>query len=244
MNVRTEPVVSTGTIQAIDSTNIREQVYARLKQAILSHSLSPGVQLVTKDLARQLRTSTTPVVQAILKLSEEGLVEVVPRRGTFVVDISKERVGHLFEACAAVEAHAARLAVRRMTDADIRGLERLVDVWRAAEQSVPNDDEESTALTTRREKDSQFHCRIVELSGNPYLVAMYQRLDAQVWAFVRMKFGRSYARLHSIAAAGHARILQGLREKDEENAVRAIHTHTREIFTQYAEVLAAAGREP
>jgi hypothetical protein len=59
-----------------------------------------------------------------------------------------------------------------------------------------------------------------------------------------MKFGRSYARLHSIAATGYARILQGLREKDEKTAVRAIHTYTREIFTQYAEVLPAAGRGP
>src|SRR5579859_5810323 len=87
MSIRTQEL-DTGTITAVDSANVREQVYARLKQAILSHQFAPGVQLVTKDLARQLKTSTTPVVQAILKLSEEGLVEVVPRRGTFVVEIS------------------------------------------------------------------------------------------------------------------------------------------------------------
>jgi DNA-binding GntR family transcriptional regulator len=242
MHARTASVDETGTIPAIDSANVREQVYGRLKRAILSHRLAPGAQLVTKDLARQLTTSTTPVVQAILKLSEEGLVQVVPRRGTFVVEVSKEDVGHLFEACEAVEAHAARLALRRMTNADLRGLDRLMGEWEAAEQSVRDDDEKSAALATLREKDSQFHCRIVELSGNPYLIAMYQRLDAQVWAFVRMKLGRYYARLHSIAAAGHARILRGLREKDEEIAVRAVHAHTQEMFAQYAEVLAAGGR--
>jgi DNA-binding GntR family transcriptional regulator len=234
-------VVDTGTIPAIDSANVREQVYVRLKQAILTHQLAPGAQLLTKDLARQLKTSTTPVVQAILKLSEEGLVEVMPRRGTFVVEISKEEVGHLFQACEAVEVHAARLALGRMSADDVRALERLVDEWQAAAQALDSDDEESAALTTLRQKDSQFHCRIVELSGNPYLVTMYQRLDAQVWAFVRMKLDRYYARLHSIAAAGHARILQGLRDKDAEGAARAIHLHTQEIYAQYAEALAAAG---
>lgn len=240
MSVRT-PELDAGTIPAVDSANVREQVYARLKQAILSHQFAPGVQLVTKDLARQLRTSTTPVVQAILRLSEEGLVEVLPRRGTFVVEISTEDVGHLFQACEAVEAHAARLALGRMSADDLRALERLIEEWEAAGQSLRNGDEESAALTTLREKDSQFHCRIVELSGNPYLVGMYQRLDAQVWAFVRMKLGRYYARLHSIAAAGHTRILQGLRNKDAEGAARAIHLHTQEIYAQYAEALAAAG---
>lgn len=234
------PELDTGTIPAVDSANVREQVYARLKQAILSHQFAPGVQLVTKDLARQLKTSTTPVVQAILKLSEEGLVEVVPRRGTFVVEISKEEVGHLFQACEAVEAHAAGLALGRMSADDLRALERLVDEWNAAERSLPRDGEESAALATLRERDSQFHCRIVELSGNPYLVGMYRRLDAQVWAFVRMKLGRYYARLHSIAAAGHARILQGLRDKNAEGVARAIHLHTQEIYAQYAEALAAA----
>lgn len=244
MGIRAAPVFDTGAIPAIDSANVREQVYARLKQAILNHSLAPGAQLLTKDLARQLKTSTTPVVQAILKLSEEGLVEVLPRRGTFVVQISKEDVGHLFEACEAVEGHAVRLALRRMTDDGVRGVEQLMEEWTAAEQSIRNDDEGSAALTVLREKDSQFHCRIVELSGNPYLVDIYRRLDAQVWAFVRMKLGRYYARLHSIAAAGHTRILQNLREKNEEGAVRAIHLHTQEIYAQYAEALAAAGGGP
>src|ERR1700730_2454053 len=134
MHARTASVDETGTIPAIDSANVREQVYGRLKRAILSHRLAPGAQLVTKDLARQLTTSTTPVVQAILKLSEEGLVQVVPRRGTFVVEVSKEDVGPRFEACEAFEAHAARLALRRMTNADLRGLDRLMGEWEAAEQ--------------------------------------------------------------------------------------------------------------
>lgn len=241
MSLRAAQAVGATTIPAIDSANFRDQVYARLKQAILSHQLAPGTQLVTKDLARQLRTSTTPVVHAILKLSEEGLVEVVPRRGTFVVEISKDDVAHLFQACEAVEAHAARLALERMTPSDLRALEELVDEWTAAEQSLRNDDEESAALATLREKDSQFHCRIVELSGNPYLVGIYQRLDAQVWAFVRMKLDRSYARLHSIAAVGHARILQGLRDRNADDVALAIRRHTQEIYTQYAATLAAAG---
>jgi GntR family transcriptional regulator, rspAB operon transcriptional repressor len=242
MMLRTERSRGGTIVQAIDSPNIRDQVYARLKQAILSHSLAPGAQLVTKDLARQLRTSTTPVIQAILRLSEEGLVDVLPRRGTFVVDITREGVGHLFDACEGVEAHAARLAIRRMTDDGLRRLEQLGQGWTFAEQSLRNADEDSAALAALREKDSQFHCGIVELSGNPYLIATYQRLDAQVWAFVRMKFGRHHGRLHSIAAEGHARILQGLRERDEERAVRAVHTHTQEIFAQYAEELGSAGR--
>jgi DNA-binding GntR family transcriptional regulator len=88
----------TPRLEPVAAPKVRDLVYARLKQGILTHQFVPGSQLVARELAAQLHTSTTPVVQVILQLAREGLVEVIPRRGTFVADLSADRIRELFEA--------------------------------------------------------------------------------------------------------------------------------------------------
>ncbi len=123
-------------------------------------------------------------MQAILRLSEEGLVEILPRKGTFVIDVGEERIRQLFDACEAVEGYSARLAAQRRTDADLAHAEQILTEWKTAEQTLAYGPNPLGAVSVLLEADSRFHCYIVELSGNPYLVSTYQKLDAQVWAFV------------------------------------------------------------
>jgi GntR family transcriptional regulator, rspAB operon transcriptional repressor len=68
------------------------QAYAALRHAIVTLRLRPGQPLSEQGMARQLRTSRTPVREAFIKLAESGLFEVLPQRGTFVRKISLKAV--------------------------------------------------------------------------------------------------------------------------------------------------------
>jgi DNA-binding GntR family transcriptional regulator len=225
------------TLEPIASPNVRGMVYERLKEGILNHEFAPGSQLLARQLAAQLTTSTTPVVQVILRLAEEGLVEVIPRRGTFVADLSADRIRQLFEAADAIEGYAARLAVTRVTEADIEDLREIL----AGSNAYPSTPAQSstTQLQLPFEKDSQFHCRLVAVAGNPFLIGMYQKLDSQIWTFVRMRLVAHYARIRPLAAEGHDNMLRLLIARDEPGLVEAIQRHNLHILSEYAQVLAA-----
>jgi GntR family transcriptional regulator, rspAB operon transcriptional repressor len=225
------------TLEPIASPNVRDMVYERLKEGILNHEFAPGSQLLARQLAVQLNTSTTPVVQVILRLAEEGLVEVIPRRGTFVADLSADRIRQLFEAADAIEGYAARLAVTRVTEAQIQDLRAILTASNAYPSTL--DQSSATELHVPFEKDSQFHCRLVAVSGNPFLISMYQKLDSQIWTFVRMRLVANYTRIRPLAAEGHANMLRLLVARDESGLVEAIRQHNLQILAEYAQVLEA-----
>ena len=71
---------------------LRDDVYARLRAAIVAGELAPAEVLRDGELAAQLGVSRTPVREAILRLSESGLVTSVPGRSTVVADVDPEAV--------------------------------------------------------------------------------------------------------------------------------------------------------
>lgn len=73
-----------------------EQVYGLLRESIINLSLPPDSTLVEQEVAGVLKVSKTPVREAIIRLSREGLVHVAPKSGSFVTPISLDRY---FEAC-------------------------------------------------------------------------------------------------------------------------------------------------
>lgn len=105
---------------------LREVVFDVLRNAIASGTLSPGERLMENQLAEQLRVSRTPVREAIRKLEQEGFVVMVPRRGTYVADISIRDINEIFEIRTALEVLAAGLAAERMTEENLEQLERLL----------------------------------------------------------------------------------------------------------------------
>src|SRR5215211_357673 len=84
------------------------QVTRTLRQAIVSMKISPGEMLSEQDLAQRFGVSRSPVREALIKLSEAGLVRVLPQRGTQVVKISRAAVEDARFIREAVECAVAR----------------------------------------------------------------------------------------------------------------------------------------
>src|SRR4051794_3021757 len=88
-----------------------DAVYQALRERILSHSFKPGERLHVDVLSQKLGVSLTPVRNAIQQLSTEGLVEIHPRSGTFVANLSAQDIEETFEIRCALECLAAEKSV-------------------------------------------------------------------------------------------------------------------------------------
>lgn len=144
------------------------QAYELLKRKILSLELEPGALMTEADLIEQLQMGRSPIRDAMHRLEQEGLIQILPRQGTLVTDISLSAFHEVFEFRLHAEGFAAYLAVKRGDPRYIRELEAfLVD----AEQLPPNTSSEvSLAIDTR------FHQIIYKASANRYLAKTLNEL--------------------------------------------------------------------
>ena len=94
-----------------------------LENAIVDGRYPPGSRLDPESLAREFDCSRTPIREALQQLEASGLVQVLPKRGTYVSEWSAGELAERFEVMAEVEAMCARLAARRITDAELAAFE-------------------------------------------------------------------------------------------------------------------------
>jgi DNA-binding GntR family transcriptional regulator len=146
-------------------------VHERLRDAILSGELRPNVRLVEEDLAASLEVSRTPVREALLALTQEGLV--VRSRGWLVRDHQPEEILRVIEARAVVEGAAAGLAASRIRAADLTRLRELASAMEGGTEDRP-------ALNAL---NREFHAVITDAAGNALLSQFAQRTAISYWNF-------------------------------------------------------------
>ena len=150
-----------------------EQAYLEIKRRIMGNVYPPNLRVLEQDLAHQLGVSRTPVREALIRLENEGLVEVQPRRGMRVVPISPDDMRDVYEVLMCLEPQAAeRLAERRPSRAE---LAPLIGAVEDMERTLASDDLDSWA-----EADERFHRLLLELAGNSRLTAMALTVFDQV----------------------------------------------------------------
>ena len=154
---------------------LRDVVSEALRQAIREGVLQPGERLMEIQLADELGVSRTPIREAIRKLELEGFVVMVPRRGTYVADISLKDVVQVFEIRSALEELAAGLAAERITPDELEELERiLVEI----NDYIARDDFDKIV-----DADIRFHGILYKASLNNRLVDILRNLREQMLRF-------------------------------------------------------------
>jgi DNA-binding GntR family transcriptional regulator len=146
-----------------------DDAYAAIRRRILDNVYPPGHRALESALADELGISRTPVREALIRLANEGLVEVVPRHGMRVLPVSPADMSEIYTVLTALESAAAEiLAARRPTDAE---LQPLVDATRDMTRALKQDDLDAWAAA-----DERFHQGLVELAGNRTLADAIGRL--------------------------------------------------------------------
>jgi len=195
----------------LPSSKIRDS----LEQRIIEGELGIRKRLDEAELSAHYGVSRTPVREALQRLTESGLAEHLPRRGTFVSAPNLSELVEMFEVMAELECMAVRLATRRATNADIDALTESNEACRAAFEA---DD-------TKRyyELNAAVHAQIYKMSGNGFLAAEAQRLHDRLRPFRRLQL-RVRGRM-SESMNEHDIILAAIRDGDAQQAVDTMRNH-------------------
>ncbi len=144
------------------SASLVDAAYAQLRSRILDNAWPPGYRALEQELALMLGMSRTPVREALIRLQNEGLVEVVPRHGMRVLPVSPADMADIYQILTSLEATASELvAARKPSNAEIEPLERAT---RDMEDALARDDLDGWARA-----DERFHRHLIELCGNRLL---------------------------------------------------------------------------
>jgi DNA-binding GntR family transcriptional regulator len=199
----------------IAPTALYQEVAERLRQRIFAHELTPGDWIDEQKLAEQYGISRTPLREALKVLASEGLVELRPRRGCYVTEISRQDLDDIFPLMAMLEGRCAAEAVHNAKPADVADLQAMHDRLEAAARDG--------RIDAFFEANQEFHKRIQELAGNRWMLSVIQDLRKVL----------KLSRLHSLSLEGrlqqsldeHRAIMAAFKAADAGKAEMLMHDH-------------------
>jgi DNA-binding GntR family transcriptional regulator len=199
----------------------RAQVYAALRDAIVSAALEPGRRLSENELAALLGVSRTPIREALQRLREERLVAVVPQLGTFVTRISTSAVSDAQFVREALECAAIRETAIRAVDEDIAALEAIVRRQEATREAADYD--------RFYNLDDELHRTLCDLSGRAIAWSLSQRAKGHLNRIRRLSLPEPGYLMEMIAE--HRAVVAAVAVHDADEAERALRHHLRMVLS-------------
>ncbi|HOQ00128.1 MAG TPA: GntR family transcriptional regulator [Acetivibrio clariflavus] len=197
-----------------DYKPLREVIFDTLREAIITGELKPGERLMEVKLAEKMGVSRTPVREAIRMLELEGLVDMLPRKGAHVAELSVKDIMDVLEVRAAMDSLATRLAAERITDDEIKELRQI--------QAQFINYVEKNNLQGSIKKDVEFHELIYRASRNDRLLQIANNLREQVQRF-RVIYLKDYSSPKNLI-------------KEHEDICDAIAARNLEKAQEYAQI--------
>ena len=164
------------TLQTLDIQSTQDSVVRAIQSAIFRGELKLGQRILEEELADTLKISRATLREALRRLEQVGLVQIKPRRGTFVTRLTLIEIERTCRLRAVIEGLAARYASERLNDEDRRGLTRHIAEMKAAAKA--GDREAFLRL------DRQFHERIWSLAHDSQLEHILRFLSTPYFAFI------------------------------------------------------------
>ena len=210
------------------------RAYDELRRRILHNEMPAGSQYLEQTLADELGMSRTPVREALIRLSDERLVEVKPRHGARILPVSAADMGEIYELLTALEALAARrVAERGLNAAQIARLDASVD---AMNRALEHNDLQAWSTA-----DGEFHNALVDLSGNKRLTQIVTMFRDQAY---RARMQTLLLRPKPLQSnRDHAALVQAIRRRDGASAYEIHHRHRHEAGLMLLKLLAGQNAE-
>jgi DNA-binding GntR family transcriptional regulator len=204
----------------------RGHVYSALRDAIVSTSFTPGQRLSETDLAERYGVSRTPVREALVRLRDDRLVEIVPQLGTFVTRISREAVGDAQFVRESLECSAAKLAAQRASSDDVAALDAIVE--RQREASAASDVDRFYVF------DDELHRSLCDLSGHGIAWSLSQRAGGHLNRIRRLSM--TVPAYIDEMIAEHVVVIEALRRGEPDEAERVLREHLRMTLSSLPEI--------
>jgi DNA-binding GntR family transcriptional regulator len=198
-------------------TTVANYVTEAMRSGILEGRYPPGSRLDQQTLADELGASIIPVRESLRQLEAEGLVQITPRRGAFVVRPTDDEVREVYKVRSLLEGYATKEAVPRLKKDDLEELQSLADEMSRA---THGNTYERWARVNR-----EWHMRLYDAAELPLLLqiigALWDRTTLTSHAYARDPGHRR------ASAQDHTRIMQAVRKGDADLAADLISQHIR-----------------
>lgn len=207
-------------IAAVDGIHRRylhDEVAERLRELILSGELEPRERINEVELCERFGISRTPLREAIKILATEGLLELLPNRGARVGHVSQSEIEEMIEVVAGLEATAAELACRSITDAEVDLIEAKTMIMEKAYKRG----DEASYFTLNRE----IHEALMQAARNATLASIYSNLSSRIQR-MRYTAHKTPEQWHR-AMDEHLSMAELLRARDGERLARVVRDHIR-----------------
>ena len=202
-----------------------DDVYEQLKLDVARFNLVPGDRFTENEISGRLGVSRTPVRQALIRLQQEGYVEVLFRSGWRVLPFDFDQFEQLYDLRMVLETTAAQRLCADGARVDRKLLDQLVAFWLAPEARRSGD----TAEVAQR--DEAFHCALVAAAGNSEMARVHRDVTDRIRIIRRLDFTKP-ARI-AATYDEHGKILRAIQRKRGDQAALLLRAH---IETSQAEV--------
>jgi DNA-binding GntR family transcriptional regulator len=205
---------------SLDRPNLRDQVYDIVKNMIIVREIKPSEKINEEQLAERLRVSRTPIRETLCRLENEGIVQVVPRRGAFVIKQCKERIIEILQIREVLEGLVAWLVAKNRDEMTIEKIKKCLEKINA----IP---EEDGHLMEYTKADIEFHSLLLEASKNQMLQNMMETVNAHL----------QIIRLRTVVLPGRAKktveehypILEAIKKGDAKAAEKWMRKHIESV---------------
>lgn len=214
-----EPPPLEGAFGAIKDRTTTQSVAAAIRSAILEGKVPQGSPLREARIATVMGISRAPLREALSMLAEEGLVDKIPYRGTFVASVSEESIAEIAAVRRRLEPFAVELALPHLVGSARRRITRaLTEMHVAADRGD---------LATSIESHMAFHRTFYDLSANRIMIDMWRGWENQLQLFLSRDH-RQFKDLHTLAD-DHEQLLDIIDTRDSQRIADAISRHVHDL---------------
>ncbi|MET3697759.1 DNA-binding GntR family transcriptional regulator [Bacillus oleivorans] len=201
-----------------EKQSIKVHVYKTLREAILSRKLPPGKQIVENVISSKLSVSRTPIRSAINQLAMEGLVEIVPNKGAFVINPTFDEILQAYHLRKELEIMAVELSLNHLKESNLKAMEKIVETEKEA---LYKKDMENYVKANQN-----FHLALSSQCGNKFLIEFIDKLINQTSIYLIL-FDVFFEE-HSPQPYGykeHLEIIDLIRQKNLKKLKSALSKH-------------------
>jgi DNA-binding GntR family transcriptional regulator len=200
-----------------DNATLKDLAYKAIKSQIISASIKPGERLNEEEISKAMNTSRGPIREALIQLEKEGFVEIIPRKGAKVTNISIQEVKDIFEARELIELYAIDKSFDSIDHSRIKYFE---DAFMKYSKGLIAEESILDYLPIGRD----FHSAITEHCGNTKLLEILNKLREQI------KWYMSYAvQGNTLEISEHLKIIEAIKKKDKNLVIMHLRNHLERV---------------
>ena len=205
-------ILNSKVTRQMDYTTISEIAFNEIREAILSGKFRPGERINQKQLTEELGISIIPLREAFKQLQAEGFVSIIPHRGAYVNELSRQEIEDTYLIRIELEGLAARLASKRLTQKEVKKIQTL---FARMEAAAKRNDYKSLFDLNRK-----FHFTIYQGCNRPLLLEMLNDLWDRSSRYRTMQTHNSTRVKEELGE--HRHILQACRQDNKKDLPKTI----------------------